>query len=98
MLLSSMGTLSIRKRVSSFVFGSIAALGLAMVGLICVNAQPAQACIVNPTANCEYSQATADSLSSMQFAGRLGPTAATKVPSGAAAGAAAAIAASCCIL
>src|SRR5699024_6413996 len=98
MLLRSIGTLSIRKRVSSFVFGSIAALGLAMVRIIGVIVQPAQACTANPTANCEFSQDTADSLASIKCGALVGTTAGITGLSGGAAGPAAVIAASGCIL
>src|SRR5699024_2795563 len=98
MLLRSMGTLSIRKSVSSFVLGSIAALGLAMVGLIAENAQSAQACTVNPTTNYDFSHDTTDTLTSTNYCTLVATNAGITGLSGGAAGPAAAIAASGCIL
>src|SRR5699024_3476312 len=98
MLLISMGTLRIRKRVSSFVFGSIAALGLAMLTLIGVTPPPTQACTLNPMTNSKHIQDTAVSLASIKCGALVGTTAGITGISGGAAGPAAAIAASGCIL
>lgn len=66
-----MSTLKAKTRVSALSGVFAAVLGLTALGGV-ANAQPADACTVNPTANCEYSQDTADSLTTIRCAALIG--------------------------